>query len=301
MRNGWMEGADMSSVEKWLQRSLLEMKHHFLELEHPVPVGLLEALDADSRRGAQALARKIREKREKEQAEKKRLKGLLKFEEELWAQGYLNIAGVDEAGVAPLAGPVVAGAVILPHGYRLRGLDDSKKILDEKKREELARQLKQDALCWGIGQADVEEIDTLNVYHAGLLAMRRAVEALGLKPDYVLVDARTIPECPAPQRGIIRGDALSLSIAAASVLAKTTRDAQMVEWEARYPGYGFSEHKGYPTPKHFARLKALGATPLHRRSFNPVREVLGLLPSQAELFPGASKPPRKRARGEETP
>jgi len=279
----------MSSLEKLLEKSVPELKHRFLELERPVPAGLLEALEGDPRHGAQELARKIREKRQKNRAEGQRLRNLLKFEVELWAQGHLHIAGVDEAGMAPLAGPVVAGAVILPQGYKLRGLDDSKKIIDEHKREELARQIKQDALCWATGRAEVEEIDTLNIYHAGLLAMRRAFEALSLKPDYVLVDARTIPECTVPQRGIIHGDALSLSIAAASIIAKTTRDALMVEFDRTYPGYALAEHKGYPTPKHCALLKALGATPIHRRSFNRVREVLGLLPVQEELFPAEAQ------------
>jgi ribonuclease HII len=130
----------------------------------------------------------------------------------------------------------------------------------------------------------VEEIDRINIYHAGLQAMRRAVVGLQVRPDFVLVDARTVPECPAPQRGIIQGDALSLSIAAASVIAKTTRDALMAALDLQHPGYGLASHKGYPTPQHFAALKKLGASAIHRRSFGPVREALGLAPRQAELF-----------------
>jgi ribonuclease HII len=209
---------------------------------------------------------------------------MLRFELELWAEGYTLVAGVDEAGMAPLAGPVVAGAVILPQNYKLRGLNDSKKILDPETRQELAVQIKRDAVCWGFGFAEVEEIDRINIYHAGLLAMQRAFQALSCMPDFVLVDARRIPHCPAPQRGIIRGDALSASIAAASIIAKTTRDAHMLEMDSQYAGYGFASHKGYPTPEHCKALKELGALPIHRRSFGRVREVLGLDPVQTELF-----------------
>lgn len=189
--------------------------------------------------------------------------------------------------MAPLAGPVVAAAVILPKGYKLRGLDDSKKIIDEAKREELAVQIKRDAIAWAVGRAEVEEIDTINIYHAGLLAMSRAVKAVSAQkePTFVLVDARKVPDCPTPQRGIIHGDALSLSIAAASIIAKTTRDAFMNALEKDFPGYGFGENKGYPTPFHCRKLKELGATPWHRRSFNRVREVLGLAPVQMDAFP----------------
>jgi ribonuclease HII len=212
------------------------------------------------------------------------LHSLLRFEIELWLQGIKLVAGVDEAGMAPLAGPVVAGAVILPHHYKLRGLNDSKKILDEERRAELAAQIKQDAICWSVGFAAVEEIDTINIYHAGLLAMQRALQGLSCAPEYVLVDARRIPNCSIPQRGIIRGDALSATIAAASIIAKTTRDAHMIELDALYSGYGLATHKGYPTPQHCRLLKQLGALPIHRRSFARVRAALGLDPIQEELF-----------------
>ena len=202
----------------------------------------------------------------------------------MWAQGFNLIAGVDEAGMAPLAGPVIAAACILPQNYKLRGLNDSKQILDETLRGELAKQIKGDAIAWSVCCAEVEEIDTLNIYHAGLLAMRRAVEGLTSQPDFVLVDARRIPYCKAPQRGIIKGDTLSASIAAASIIAKTTRDALMAEFDSVHPGYNFATHKGYPTPEHCRLLKELGAAPIHRRSFARVREVLGLDPIQEELF-----------------
>lgn len=278
----------MLSVADLLHKSIPELRELFLTRGRAVPKGLLEALEADTRQGAQQLATRIRERYRSNRSEGQRLHTLLRFEIDLWAQGFNRVAGVDEAGMAPLAGPVVAGAVILPANYKLRGLNDSKKILDHEMREELAAQIKQDAICWSYGFAEVEEIDRINIYHAGLLAMQRAVAGLSCVPDFVLVDARKIPQCPAPQRGIIRGDTLSASIAAASIIAKTTRDAHMLEMDGLYQGYGFASHKGYPTPEHCRALKELGALPIHRRSFGRVREVLGLDPVQSELFGSGS-------------
>lgn len=274
----------MSTLEQLLVKTIPELKERFVDRARPVPKGLVEALESDGRQGAHNLARQIRERWRKNRAEGQRLHTLLRFEIELWEQGFNLIAGVDEAGMAPLAGPVVAAAVILPRNYKLRRLNDSKQILDMAVRDELAQQIKEDAVGWCAGRAEVEEIDTLNIYHAGLLAMRRAVEGLTSPPDFVLVDARRIPHCSAPQRGIIKGDTLSASIAAASIIAKTTRDTLMAEFDSVHPGYNFATHKGYPTPEHCRLLKELGATPIHRRSFAPVREVLGLDPIQNELF-----------------
>ena len=277
----------MPSVDDLLAKSIPELKYIFIDRGRRVPVGFVEALENDSRQGAHQLAKRIRERRRSNRAEGQRLHSLLRFEIELWNEGYKLVAGVDEAGMAPLAGPVVAGAVILPQHYKLRGLNDSKKILDAETREEMAKIIKRDAVCWAFGFAEVEEIDRINIYHAGLLAMQRAFQGLTCLPDFVLVDARRIPNCPSPQRGIIRGDALSASIAAASIIAKTTRDAHMLEMDSMYSGYGFASHKGYPTPEHCRALKDLGALPIHRRSFARVREVLGLDPVQTELFPEA--------------
>ena len=274
----------MPSLDQLLSKSIPELKERFVDRERPVPKGLIEALESDARSGAQHLAKQIRERWRKNRAEGQRLHNLLRFEIELWGQGFNLIAGVDEAGMAPLAGPVIAAACILPRDYKLRGLNDSKQILDETLRGELAKQIKCDAIAWSVGRAEVEEIDKLNIYHAGLLAMRRAVQGLESQPDFVLVDARRIPYCTAPQRGIIKGDTLSASIAAASIIAKTTRDALMAEFDAVHPGYNFASHKGYPTPEHCRLLKELGALPIHRRSFARVREVLGLDPIQSELF-----------------
>jgi ribonuclease HII len=271
-------------IPKLLKRNLLDLRQHFLDENAAIPEGFLEALKNDPRNGARQLALRIQKRKLKNRKEGARLHHLLRFELELWQEGLQRIAGVDEAGMAPLAGPVVAAAAILPCNYKLRGLDDSKKILSEQRREELAAQIKRDAVCWSVGWAEVEEIDTLNIYHAGLLAMRRAVEGLGLQPEYLLVDARTIPHCKCPQRGIVHGDALSASIAAASVIAKTTRDGYMFAMDKIYPGYGFASHKGYPTAEHRQALKTLGPLPMHRRSFAPVREALGIDPMQGKLF-----------------
>lgn len=274
----------MASLQDLLVKSIPELRFRFIDKARPVPKGLVEALETDPRQGAQQLAKRIRERWRCNRSEGQRLHSLLRYEIELWSQGYQLVAGVDEAGMAPLAGPVVAGAVILPQNYKLRGLNDSKKILEPETREELAKQIKSDAVCWSFGFAEVEEIDRINIYHAGLLAMQRALHGLSCLPHFVLVDARRIPNCPSPQRGIIRGDALSATIAAASIIAKTTRDAHMIELDRRYAGYGLASHKGYPTPEHCRALKELGALPIHRRSFARVREALGLDPVQAELF-----------------
>ncbi len=274
--------------------SLTELRAKYLVGGAPLPTGLLEN---DERSGAKALLKAIEQRRADNRAEGQRLRHMLKFETVLWSQGFVQIAGVDEAGMAPLAGPVVAGAAILPKGYKLRGLDDSKKILDEEKREALAAAIKRDAISWATGWASHEEIDTINIYHAGLLAMRRAVEGLDVKPDFVLVDARKIPGISQPQNGIIKGDAQSLSIAAGAILAKTTRDQHMNGLDAKHPGYGFASHKGYPTPVHLKALDALGVLPFHRRSFAPVRKALGLDPEQHELFaaePVKAKPHPRR-------
>ena len=274
----------MSTLEQLLAKSIPELRERFVDRARPVPKGLVAALDNDQRQGAHHLAKLIRERWRKNRAEGQRLHNLLRFEIELWEQGFNFIAGVDEAGMAPLAGPVIAGAVILPRNYKLKRLNDSKQILDRAVRDELAQQIKADALYWSVGRAEVEEIDTINIYHAGLLAMSRAVEGLTSQPDFILVDARRIPHCQTPQRGIIKGDTLSASIAAASIIAKTTRDAIMTEFDSIHPGYNFATHKGYPTPEHCRCLKELGATPIHRRSFGRVREALGLDPIQSELF-----------------
>lgn len=232
-----------------------------------------EALQHDPRAGVQAVVERIRAKRKREAAETRRLGLRLRFERELWEKGVVHVAGCDEAGMSPLAGPVVAAAVILPKELRIRRVDDSK-VLDVETRERLATEIKAQAVSWAVGVVSPEEIDAINIYRAGLLAMRRAVEGLSPAPNHVLIDARRLPEVPIPQTPIVKGDMLSHTIAAASILAKTHRDRIMVELDATYPGYGFASHKGYPVSVHFESLKRLGPTPVHRKSFGPVRALL---------------------------
>ncbi len=271
-------------IERILSKPVHELKEYLHTRERDLSEKLLQALAADPRKTARHLADLIQKRRLRDLREEERLHNLLHFEQELYRQGYRLIAGVDEAGVAPLAGPVVAAAVILPQNYRLPGLNDSKKILNHRKREMLAQRIKQDAVSWATGQAEVEEIDRLNVYRSGLLAMKRALEALATEPEYVLVDARTIPHCPFPQKAVVHGDALCATVAAASLIAKTTRDALMMEMDRMYPGYGFVRHKGYPTPAHLKVLKQRGPLPVHRKSFTPVRDALTQDPAQRNLF-----------------
>lgn len=185
------------------------------------------------------------------------------------------IAGVDEVGIGPLAGPVIAAAVVLRRCCKIEGLADSK-LLTPKQRETLAEQIKQNALCWAIGRAEVEEVDAVNVLRAGLLAMQRAVAALCPQPTLAQVDGVHAPDLPCPVETIIRGDQTVAAISAASILAKVARDAEMCEWDVRYPGYGFANHKGYGTRAHLAALEKQGACPIHRRSFAPVRRALNI-------------------------
>jgi ribonuclease HII len=186
--------------------------------------------------------------------------------------GAMRIAGLDEVGRGPLFGPVVAAAVILAPGCHLHGLTDSKK-LSEKKREEFEVQIRANAVAWAITAVDVETIDRINIRRASLLAMRRAVEQLALSPDYLLIDGRDTIDWPCRQQAIVGGDALSLSIAAASVLAKVYRDRLLVELDSQFPGYGLASHKGYGSPEHLEALARLGPTPLHRKSFQPVAQT----------------------------
>ncbi|HEU4382497.1 MAG TPA: ribonuclease HII [Anaeromyxobacteraceae bacterium] len=262
--------------------SVAELRARFLDQGRTLPAEWEAALSRDPRAGARAVHRAVLRRRRANRAEGQRLRHLLRYEIELWERGVELVAGADEAGMAPLAGPVVAGACVLPRDYRPRGIDDSKK-LDAAERERLARDIRRNAVCWAVARAEVEEIDRLNIYWAGILALERAVRALRPRPEHVLVDARTLRGLDLPQRGIVGGDALSLTIAAASILAKTARDALMAELDARHPGYGLARHKGYPTPEHLKMLKARGPCPIHRRSFAPVREALPA-PSQGELF-----------------
>ncbi len=184
-----------------------------------------------------------------------------------------RVAGVDEAGRGPLAGPVIAAAVILDPARPIEGLDDSKRLAPDT-RERLAAAIRARALAWAVGRAGVDEIDRHNVLQATLLAMARAVAGLRPRPDYALVDGDRWPPLPCPGETVVGGDAREPAIAAASILAKTVRDAEMVALDRRFPGYGFAAHKGYATPAHLEALRRLGPCPAHRRSFAPVRALL---------------------------
>lgn len=183
------------------------------------------------------------------------------------------IAGVDEVGRGPLAGPVVAAAVILDPAKPIDGLTDSKK-LSEKKRDALFDIIQSQSLAWAIGRAEVEEIDKINILQASFLAMQRAVKALPMMPTEVLVDGNKAPDFGVPAQAIVKGDLTEPAISAASILAKVTRDREMIEFEQRYPGYGFAKHKGYPTAQHREALQTLGLTPIHRKSYAPVQQLL---------------------------
>lgn len=197
---------------------------------------------------------------------------LLRHERELWTQGVLHIAGVDEVGVGPLAGPLVAAAVILPRECEIRGIDDSKK-LPPARREALKVEIEARAVAYGIGIVEVRDVDRLNTYWASIEAMRRAIAALPIAPEQILVDARRIPDLAVPQLALVKGDARSYSIAAASILAKVVRDAMMTELDRVYPAYGFARHMGYATAEHLAALDRHGPCDVHRRSFLPVAQA----------------------------
>jgi len=263
--------------------SVADLRLRYVDEGRPLPAGLEAMLAAEPRAGARAVLASVKRRRRSNRAEGQRLRNLLRYETRLWERGVTLVAGVDEAGMAPLAGPVVAAACILPRDYRPRGVDDSKQ-LDAGERERLAADIKKNAVAWAVGRAEVGEIDRLNVYWAGILSLRRAVLGLDPRPEHLLIDARRIRDLDIPQDGIVHGDALSLTIAAASILAKTTRDAWMARMDEEHPGYGFARHKGYPTPDHVAALRERGACPIHRRSFGPVRDVLGLEAVQVEMF-----------------
>ena len=198
----------------------------------------------------------------------KRLRCTLKYEKLAWAAGAKLVAGVDEVGRGSLFGPVVAAAVILDSSYRIRGLRDSKLLLAER-REVLAERIRGHAVAWAIAAVDAARIDQINIYHASRLAMHEAVNVLATRPDHLLIDAMKL-NCDLPQRAIIHGDALSASIAAASILAKVERDRMITQWDLVFPVYGLASNKGYSTPKHLAALREHGPCPLHRQSFAPV-------------------------------
>ena len=237
------------------------------ELDHP----LFEELILDGRAGVQAAISKRKRELQKQVDEDLRLEKMLAYEKELYAQGIDLIAGVDEVGRGPLAGPVVAAAVILPKACKIPGLNDSKKI-PKSKHKEIYEAVFQNAIAIGIGIKDNHVIDQVNIYEATKLAMMEAIGQLDPQPQHLLIDAMRL-DLPIPQTSIIKGDANSLSIAAASIVAKVTRDQMMEKFDREYPGYDFAQNAGYGTAKHLAGLDQLGVTPIHRRSFEPVKSM----------------------------
>lgn len=269
-------GISNGCLEK-MRETLAEIRQRFVVEQRPLDAATAAALRADGRPGAQAILQAVEKRRSAKRAEGQRLRRLLRYERSQWASGLRYVAGVDEAGMSPLAGPVAAAAVIFPPETRIADVDDSKK-LDARTRAQLATEIKTRAVAWSVSMVEVEDIDRVNIYWAGILAMRRAIEGLACVPQHVLSDARRIKDVAIPQQAIVRGDSASLSIAAASILAKTARDALMEKLEQEHPGYGFARHKGYPVPEHLQALRKLGASAAHRRSFAVVRDVLGLPP-----------------------
>lgn len=229
--------------------------------------------EKDPRKGVQQLIKKHQRALIHENQLKQHFQEMCDYETKGFAAGYRLIAGIDEVGRGPLAGPVVAAAVIFPQNFTILGLDDSKKLSHEK-REILLTKIREMALAIGIGQASVEEIDQLNIYEATKVAMMRAVEELDPAPDYLLLDAMRLEKAALPQEKIIKGDMLSVSIAAASIVAKESRDRLMIKLAAKYPGYGLERNMGYGTKEHLAGLAQLGATVIHRKTFAPVKAVL---------------------------
>lgn len=258
------EAMTVKEIKKWLNLN-----------PHCVSKQLLARLNHDPRKGVQQLSFYWERKLKKELLEQQRLHLLFRYESLIIQQGYQLVAGVDEAGRGPLAGPVVAAAVILPCGCYLKGLDDSKKLTSPQ-RERLYKKILELALGYGIAQVDNRDIDQMNIAQATYLAMRKAIANLKTIPDYLLIDGAVLPGIYIPQRRIIKGDQKSASIAAASILAKVTRDKIMREMDKIYPGYGFERHKGYGTKEHLLNLEKLGVSSIHRKSYEPVHRIIQL-------------------------
>lgn len=251
------------------KRSIKEVKMLLEEIQSLSDERLTE-LRSDERKGVQDLIAKFERQYAKKAERAAQFDRMQKFERAAKQKGYRMIAGIDEVGRGPLAGPVVAAAVILPEGMEDIGLDDSKK-LSAKKREEIFEMIKEQAIAIGIGIVDAFTIDKINIYEASKVAMKRAIELLHEQPDYLLIDAMKL-DTGIPEEGIIKGDTKSISIAAASIVAKEVRDQMMKDYEQLYPGYGFAQNAGYGTKAHMEGLKKLGPTPIHRLTFAPVKE-----------------------------
>ena len=242
-----------------------------LELVTDLADPFLAEVVNDQRSGVQKAIEKRKRAIQAELNEDLRLEQMLRYEKELYQAGYQTIAGIDEVGRGPLAGPVVAAAVILPPGCKIKGLNDSKKI-PKKKHMAIYQAIMDQALAIGIGIMDNTVIDQVNIYEATKLAMKEALSKLSLKPDYLLIDAMKL-DVEIPQESIIKGDANSLSIAAASIVAKVTRDKLMADYDKEFPGYDFAKNAGYGTKSHLQGLERNGVTPIHRKTFEPVKSM----------------------------
>lgn len=251
----------------WEKMSVKKIREKILEMPPEWRLAVIGELRLDSRKGVQNLAWGLEKELAAEEKERARLKQLLAKEEGLRKAGYQFIGGIDEAGRGPLAGPVVAACVLLPPHCFLAGLNDSKK-LSAQQRGDLARKIKKEAVAWAVGLVSHKEIDRINIYQATKVAMLKAVKALAVQPDYLLLDAMRI-ETKIPQQSIVHGDCQCAAIAAASIIAKTYRDRIMELMDSFYPLYGFKENKGYGTARHLAALQLYGPSPVHRRSFLP--------------------------------
>jgi len=239
-----------------------------------VSTAILRKLQRDPRAGARRLYKVLSKRYDDQKKERSRLDAMLHFERLLWKAGIQHIAGVDEVGMGPLAGPVVAAAVVFPPGTEIDDIDDSK-ALDEETRNRLDQEIRERASAYAIGVVEVDEIDRINIYHAGIRAMQLAISNLLIPPQHILVDSRTVPGFTQPQNSFDKGDGINFSIASASIVAKVYRDRLMVELDSKYPGYGFASHKGYATPDHQRAIRDLGPCPIHRRSFDYIRELCG--------------------------
>lgn len=247
-----------------MSKSIAQIRAEFEQARTEEIAALALSYQDDARAGVQSVCKKFLKKVEAEKKEDLRLEEMLVFERQYDHLDY--ICGIDEAGRGPLAGPVVAGAVILPKGLKIRYLNDSKQV-PEKRREELYDEIMEKALAVGVGMASPQRIDEINILQATYEAMRMAITNMGIRPDILLNDAVTIPEVDYVQVPIIHGDARSLSISAASIIAKVTRDRMMVEYDKLYPEYGFAGHKGYGSAAHIAAIKEIGPSPIHRSTF----------------------------------
>ena len=232
----------------------------------------IKQLQNDERKGVQNLVKRWYREQEQLELKHKKFIQMTDYEQKYQKEGYKNIAGIDEVGRGPLAGPVIAAAVILPIGFYLPGIDDSKK-LSEKKREEFYAEICDKAIAIGIGRIENDEIDRINIYEATKKAMLSAVLQLKPQPDFLLIDAVPL-ETPYPSESIIKGDGLSVSIAAASIVAKVIRDRLLKDYDLEYPEYGFAHNAGYGTKEHLDAIESYGITPIHRKSFSPIKEYL---------------------------